>query len=378
MKPSAVSALLAVSFVSLACASQYVSSRVPSSTLTPALFPGEQWGPAEDALAKRILDSSVETARKNASGGIVHRYALPKHHGCVRARWKTGNVESKVGRQAGIFSDTGAEYDAWVRFSNGSPSGATATDADADVRGLAVKLMGVKGTPIGSQDFVMMTSPRFFSKDAADYMDLHEALTKGGLHLVKYLAMNPRNAIIVNGARVKMENPLGPTYFSPVPSRIGDSSMRFKMVPCGAVPAAKDKKNPNFLRQALVDTLAKQNACFDFYVQVNENPVRNPIEDPRLDWDEAESPYLLAGRLSIPKQSGIDSPEQLAFCENVSFSPWNTQEEIRPLGQINRIRKVVYDGVAAFRRGENRVTPAEPVNLEPCTTAASASLCQAR
>jgi hypothetical protein len=378
VKPSAVSALLAVSLASLACASHYVSNRVPSSAVNPALFPGEVWGPEEDALAKRILESSVETARKNASGGIVRRDAHPKHHGCVRAQWKTGNVESKVGRQAGIFSETGAEYDAWVRFSNGSPSGATASDADADVRGLAVKLMGVKGTPIGSQDFVMMTSPRFFSKDAADYMKLHEALTQGGLSLVKYLAMNPRNAIIVNGARIKMENPLAPTYFSPVPSRIGDSSMRFKMVPCGAVPPAKDKKNPDFLRQALVDTLAARSACFDFYVQVNENPQRNPIEDPRLDWDEAESPFFLAGRLTIPKQSGIDSPEQLAFCENVSFSPWNTQDELRPLGQINRIRKIVYDGVAAFRRGENHVTPGEPVNHDPCHTPASASLCQAR
>jgi hypothetical protein len=296
----------------------------------------------------------------------------------VRAQWQTGNVETKVGRQAGIFSESGAKYDAWVRFSNGSPGGATASDADADVRGMAVKLLNVKGTPNGNQDFVMMTSPRFFSKDAADYMKLHDALNAGGLTLVKYLAMNPRNAIIVNGARIKMENPLAPTYFSPVPSRMGDSSMRFKMVPCGSVPKAGDKKNPNFLRQAMVDTLAKQAACFEFYAQVNENPVRNPIEDPRLDWDEAESPFFLAARLTIPKQASIDSPEQIAFCENVSFSPWNTQDEIRPLGQINRIRKVVYDGVAAFRRAENHVVPAEPTNLEPCETAATASLCAVR
>jgi len=379
MNYSFLPALLTVSLLSFGCSSSPApSKRLPSSAGQPALFPGEVWGEAEDALAKRILDSSVETARKNAAGGTVMRDAHPKQHGCVRAHWKTGNVESKVGRGAGLLSDSNAERDAWVRFSNGSPSGSGSPDADADVRGMAVKIMGVKGTPLGSQDFVLMSSPRFFSKDAADYMELHEALGAGGLTLVKYLATQPRNALIVNGARIKIDNPLAPTYFSPVPSRAGDSAMRFKFVPCGKVPAAKDKNDPNFLRRALVETLSQQSACFDFYVQVNENPQRNPIEDPRLDWDEAESPFLLAGRLTLPKQSGIDSPEQLAFCENASFTPWNTQPELRPLGQINRIRKVVYDGVAAFRHGENHVAPAEPTNLDPCGTPGSAGLCRGR
>lgn len=372
-----LSVVLCAALLAAGCSGKSVS-RVPNSTATTPLFPGEVWGPEQDAIAGRILDSSIETAKKNASDGLVRRDAHPKHHGCVKARWQTANLESQIGRNAGIFSETGASYDAWIRFSNGSPGGAKANDADADVRGVAIKLMGVKGTPQGSQDFVMMTSPKFFSKDAEDYMELHEALTAGGLSLVKYLATHPRNALIVNSARVKMDNPLATTYFSPVPSRIGDSSMRYKIVPCGKIDTKPQRANPNYLRQALVDTLGQKEACFDFYVQPNENPTANPIEDPRLAWDEKESPFLRAGRLTIMKQSGIDSPAQMAFCENVSFNPWNTQEELRPLGQINRIRKVVYDGVSAYRRGENRVTPAEPVNHQPCETTSTASLCAVR
>ncbi|RZA04089.1 MAG: hypothetical protein EOP11_15695, partial [Proteobacteria bacterium] len=64
MKPVSVSVLLAVSIASLACASHLVSSRLPSNALSPPLFTGEVWGPEEDALAKKILDSSIETARK--------------------------------------------------------------------------------------------------------------------------------------------------------------------------------------------------------------------------------------------------------------------------------------------------------------------------
>jgi hypothetical protein len=369
--------LAASALIATAC-SHSSHMREPNSAPNPALFPGEVWGPSEDAIAERITQSSIETAKKNQSDGIMRRDAHPKHHGCVRATWVTAN-DLEVGREAGIFSEPGKSFDAWIRFSNGSPGGAHAPDSEKDVRGMAVKLMNVKGTPQGSQDFVMMTSKRFFSKDADDYMKLHEALNGGKAATLAYLAMNPRNALIINGAQIKAENPLSTTFTSPVPSRLGDSSMRFKAVPCGTIPKAKvEKDNPNFLREALVDTLGKQDACFNFYVEPNENPERNPIEDPRLAWDEEESPFLFAARLTIPKQSDITSPEQLAFCENISFNPWNTQDEIRPLGQINRIRKLVYDNVSKFRHDENHVTAAEPVNHAPCSTPATASLCAAK
>ncbi len=351
--------------------------RAPSSAPNPPLFEGETWGPTEDAIATRIMQGAIATANKNQSDGLIRRDAHPKQHGCVSAVWKTGSLVKDVGPQAGLFSQAGSEYKAWIRFSNGSPTGAHAKDGDADVRGMAIKLMGVPNTPQGSQDFVLMTSAEFFSKNAADYMDFNNALGGGKLTTAKYMITHPTNAFILLGATVKPRSPLEVTYFSPVPSRIGESSMRYKVEPCGGLPAFAKSSDPDFLRQALTDTLAKKEACFDFFVQINENPARNNIEDPTLKWDVYESPYIYAGHITIPRQTNINTPAQRAFCENVSFNPWNSQEELRPLGQINRIRKIVYDGMSEYRHQANHVKPAEPINTEPCETESSASLCVA-
>jgi len=37
------------------------------------------------------------------------------------------------------------------------------------------------------------------------------------------------------------------------------------------------------------------------------------------------------------------------FCENLSFDPWHTLPEQRPLGAINRIRLQVHSGISAKR-----------------------------
>jgi hypothetical protein len=38
--------------------------------------------------------------------------------------------------------------------------------------------------------------------------------------------------------------------------------------------------------------------------------------------------------------------------EQVAFNPWQTTEDFRPLGNLNRARRVVYDASATQRRGQ--------------------------
>ena len=63
-----------------------------------------------------------------------------------------------------------------------------------------------------------------------------------------------------------------------------------------------------------------------------------PVEDPTVEW---KSPFIKVATLKLPSQT-IDSPEQLEFCENLSFNPWHSLPEHEPLGGINRPRKQVY------------------------------------
>lgn len=354
------------------------TERAPSSSpLDPPLLAGESWGPELDEATKYIVESSVSTAKKNASG-IVRRDAHPKHHGCIKAFWSTKGSLLEPALKKGVLADN-ANYEAWIRFSNGDPKGAEADDDVKDVRGFALKLMNVPNTSNGSQDFVTMNSDKFFCKDGEDYLDLHKALESGGLALVAYLASHPKNALIINNARVRIENPLSTTFFSPVPFRLGNGSMRFKFAPCDSPQPAKiDRKEKNYLRSALEQSLKSSPACFHFYVQENREPEKNLVEDPRLAWDETKSPWVQAATISIPAQSGFTSDAMLAFCENISFNPWNSQAEIRPMGQINRMRKAVYDAVSKFRHEQNKTLQAEPVNHQPCDTASTKALCATR
>lgn len=352
--------------------------REPSMSLDlPATEFDESWGSRHDQIAEEIAQSSINTARKNSTGTFTPRDAHPKHHGCVKARWSVEFSQLPEDLRVGPF-DPQVEYAAWVRFSNGSPGGRKASDADADVRGMAVKLMNVPGAAGGSQDFVLMTSPRFFSQDAEDYLELHRAIEGGGFGLVTYLATHPKNAWIINNARVTGHNPLGFEYFSAVPYKLGRVPMRSKFKPCSQQEPLlqADERNPHFLAAALNRSLGEREACFEVWVQPNLDLKNNPTEDPRRLWDEKVSPFLHAAHLTIEKQTGIMTPEMNAFCENLSFNPWHTLPEIRPLGQINRIRKATYDAVSKFRHQNNARPEIEPVDHSPCQNPATAALCE--
>ena len=57
---------------------------------------------------------------------------------------------------------------------------------------------------------------------------------------------------------------------------------------------------------------------------------------------------------------GFDTAAQEALGEKMSFNPWNAIEAHRPLGNLNRARKIVYSAVYAKRTSLNGKTPFEP------------------
>lgn len=79
-----------------------------------------------------------------------------------------------------------------------------------------------------------------------------------------------------------------------------------------------------------------------------------PIEDPSVTWREVDSPFITIAKISLLPQ-WFDTDQQQAFCENLSFSPWNSLVEHRPIGQLNRIRKQVYQSSSEYRHRQNKV-----------------------
>jgi len=115
---------------------------------------------------------------------------------------------------------------------------------------------------------------------------------------------------------------------------------------------------PNFLREAMRNTLAKGDVCMNFMIQPRTSD-KLDVEDARTQWSEEDAPFYKVATIHIPKQE-FDSPEQLAFCENLSFTPWHALPEHKPLGSINRLRKIVYERISKTRHELNHVDRTEP------------------
>ena len=109
-----------------------------------------------------------------------------------------------------------------------------------------------------------------------------------------------------------------------------------------------------------LDPRAGKPACLSFLVQKRAAPESMPVEDSRIPWDQEKSAFIPVATVTVPVQE-FSGEARLRFCENLSFTPWHSLPAHRPLGNINRTRKAVYEAVSAFRHeanGEPRVEPA--------------------
>ena len=87
-----------------------------------------------------------------------------------------------------------------------------------------------------------------------------------------------------------------------------------------------------------------------------------PVEDSTVTWSEDDSPFVPVARIEVPAQT-FDSAAQTTFCEDLSFSPWHATTAHRPLGSLNRTRKVVYEATSAARHRLNGVQRVEPTDF---------------
>jgi hypothetical protein len=328
--------------------------------MTPP-FAGEVIPPDEAAVIEIIVKAIENIVRAEAKTGPAHRDAHAKAHGCVKAEFRVlDNLPSAL--RAGVFAET-RTYNAWIRFSNGS--GTPQPDSVGDGRGMAIKLVGVQQSPSTTQDFVMINNPSFFVRNAADYVDFQ--LASSPTHFF-FPSINPfrfrLHELVAAWAitRQRVLNPLNSRYWSMTPYRLGGGAIKFSARPAGLPSSFVTTDSPNFLHDNLARQLAQAGASFDFMVQPRRRPDSMPIEDPTITWDETAAPFVPVASISIPPQS-FDSSEQHTFCENLSFTPFHCIDAHRPLGGINRVRRVVYEHISRLRHELNGVRRHEPTDF---------------
>lgn len=331
---------------------------------------GEKLQPNEEVLAQNIAQVIEKSIREQYTAGNALRDAHPKAHGCVRAEFHVSkNIPAQFAK--GVFIPD-QSYQAWIRFSNAS-NDASSADIDKDARGIAIKLLGVSGTKIlesekqaTTQDFIMINHPVFFANDAKRYLSFmhdvnsHNMIRK--LHIP--FALGFKGTMNALGARnSQIANPLYARYWSMVPYQLGlgndRQAVKYSVRAC-SVTANNLPKNPShdFLREALKNTLQQTDACMEFLIQPRTSS-KMLVEDSMTEWDEKVAPFYQVATIHIPKQN-FDTPEQNKFCENLSFTPWHALPAHKPLGAVNRMRKVIYENISRIRHDMNSASRQEP------------------
>lgn len=326
---------------------------------------GEVMAPNEAALTAEIETSILKGMQKQQGSYPMTRDVHAKHHGCVKSFVSVDNSALPAPLRVGVFAQN-KTYPSWIRFSNGQ--GVPKADADGDVRGFGLKLMGVPGPKLlenerneQTQDFLLINTPDFFIDDLRTYAKFIDATSKGGIGIAGFAITHP--GVMYKIYKIfsqKMANPLEQDFFSTTPYKLGNTVVKYRVKPCrtGLTPYPASP-TPNFLRENMSRSLAQSESCFTFMVQLQKDPRQMPLEDATVHWDEKLSPWIPVAQVNIPAQR-FDSEAQMGYCENMSYTPWHSLPEHKPLGAPNRVRKSVYEMVSQFRHHHNNAPRREP------------------
>ena len=246
----------------------------------------------------------------------------------------------------GLFAEPGT-YPAWVRFSGPGPYAPPDLE-DFGQCSVGIKVMGVPGAKLlddeqHTQDLILVTPASFVTPNIRENAKM-QRWVRAKAPLVYAIKPGdsppaaPRHAAAV---LADARQPAGGAVLQqrPVPARRrpGGAVLAEARRSAGAsrIPV---RPAENYLRDAMVRTLAAGDWAMDFMVQVQTDPHRMPLEDATVKWPERLSPYVAVARLRLPRQQ-FDSDEQLRFADVLRYNPWHSLPEHKPLGNSNRARR---------------------------------------
>jgi len=332
----------------------------------------ERIQPDEEVHLDDIIATMGNQMRKLWQAGDFQRAGNTKTHGIVRGEVIIREDLPEHMRR-GIFAQP-RTYRAWVRFSGPGPYITPDID-DVGFMSMSIKLMGVPGPKLlddekFTQDMFGVSPPTFVTPDTNANSQLqHWSYRNAQIFYFLNFAHPHVLDLVMQSLWIKTQSsPLESTYFSCVPYLLGEGqAVQYSMWPRlktrTRVPRLPLRPPDNYLREAMVATLARQDVEFDILLQVQTDPYLMPIENNAVLWPTRLSPRVPAAVLRIPKQK-FDSSEQLAFARILSYNPWHCIAEHRPLGNQSRARLRLYKELSTLRQSMNRVEHYEPTGDE--------------
>ena len=325
----------------------------------------------ESAVTEHIIDVFTQNLLQRYSTRAVERGANAKTYGVVRAEFRVlpGLPEELA---QGVFSKA-RTYPAWVRVAD-TGSVITADPEHVGVVGMGIKLMAVEGPKLiddeqCTQDFTLIGVRTFTAPDTAGMAELQTAILNLRPSVYFFNLRSPGRVLdLVMQALDShlLGSPLESQLFSCTAYLHGAGrAVHYSLKPRyeRRSPIPKSPSD-NYLREAMIETLRHEDGVvFDFMVQLQRDSHRQPIEDPSIEWKEADTPFVPVAELRIPRQE-FDSQAQLRFADVLSFTPWHSLPDHRPLGGINRSRKAMYQELSQLRQRLNGVESYEPSGNE--------------
>lgn len=330
----------------------------------------ERVAPDEAEVTAAIIEQMSLFTMRTYRDGTAERAGNTKTYGVVRGEFSVlPDLPERL--RAGVFKNPGRTFPAWVRFAGPGPLSPPDLD-DNGILSIGIKLMGVDGPKLigdeqRTQDFTGISAPTFTTPNIRENLKLQKRLVDGTPILY---FLRPFDSHILDGLMQGLyakthTNPLMVRYYSCVAYSFGGGqAIHYSLRPRTKVKTQFPRQpSANYLREAMVRTLNQHEVVFDFMIQFQRDPHRMPIEDASVEWPERLSPFIPVATLRLPVQS-FDSPAQLAFARNLSFNPWHSLADHRPLGNQNRARKAIYLELSKLRQTMNGEARIEPTGAE--------------
>jgi hypothetical protein len=328
--------------------------------------------PDEAAYVDQIIAAFTRQMEALWTAGHFERGGNTKTHGVVRAQFIVNNDLPEHLRH-GLFAEP-RSYPAWVRFAGPGPYVTPDID-DVGFMSMSIKIMDVDGPKLldderRTQDMLCVSTPTFVTPDTRANVQLQQWSYRNAaiFYFFNFHRSHVLDSIMQFLWTKTQTSPLESEYFSCVPYLLGEGqamkySFHSRRTVRTRVPRLPLRPPDNYLRDAMVSTLATEDVEFDVCLQVQTDPFRMPIEDAAVLWPTKLSPRVPAAVLRIPRQS-FDSPGQLDFACALTYNPWHCIAEHRPLGNQSRARRRMYWELSRLRQSRNHVEHYEPTGDE--------------
>ena len=274
------------------------------------------------ALAAELFDI-YEGKRDDELKRLQHH----KVHGCLKGTLSV-SPRLKPEFETPVFRK-GAVHEIWARFSNINKD----DDSERDLHGFAFRVLDPERTPgdLKGQDFLANDTRKHFVRTPEELMDFLHFMSGNRLPTPERLILF-KNAALQSHTRHSL---LEDSYHSRTHFRFGNHNIRYGFFPCTKRDFSHVETGFNHLSKNLREE-ARKGICFDFRIQVHNTKTDPAINDYTEGWN---SPYQTVAKINFAPQ---DTRSNKETCEKLSFDPWRTLPEHRPLGFLNKARWYIY------------------------------------